>query len=95
MRCQVAFGHFRQTVALGIVRIVEGVVAVEVVKALVHVHAAARLARHGFGHERRVHAVLHGDLLDDQLVRHHRVGHGQRVGEAQVNLVLRRAVLMM
>ena len=60
-----------------------------------HVHAAARLARHGFGHERRVHTVLHGDLLDDQLVRHHRVGHGQRVGEAQVDLMLRRAVLMM
>ena len=59
-----------------------------------HVHAAARLVGHGLGHERRVHAVLHGDLFDNQLVGHDGVGHGQGIGEAQVDLMLGRAVLV-
>ena len=75
-------------------RIEERVVAVEVEQALVHVHAASRLARHGLGHERGVHAVLQRYLLHHQLVRHHRVGHGQRIGEAQIYLVLRGPVLV-
>ena len=82
-------------VALRVVRIEEGVVALQVEQALVHVHAAARLAGDGLGHEGGVHAVLHGYLLDHQLVGHHGVGHGQRIGEAEVYLVLGGAVLMM
>ena len=38
--------------------------------------------------------MLHGDFLHDQLIGHHGVGHGERVGETQVNLVLGRTVLV-
>ena len=89
---------FRQVgkiVAERIVRVEEGVVAIEVKQALVHVHARPGGVGQRFGHERRVYTVLHGDFLHDQLVGHHGVGHRKRVGEAQVDLVLGRAVLVM
>ena len=38
--------------------------------------------------------MLHGDLPHDEAERHHVVGHRQRVGVAQVDLVLARAVLV-
>ena len=40
------------------------------------------------GHERRPRAVLERDFLDDVAEGHHVVGHRQRVGEAQVDLLL-------
>ena len=40
------------------------------------------------GHERGPHAVAERDLLDDVAERHHVVGHRQRVGIAQVDLLL-------
>ncbi len=40
------------------------------------------------GHERRPHTLVEGDLLDDVAERHHVVGHRQRVGVAQVDLLL-------
>ena len=48
----------------------------------------------GLGHERRVHAEVGGDLLHDEAERHHVVGHGERVGVAEVDLVLARAELV-
>ena len=41
------------------------------------------------------HARLAGQLLDDVAHRHHGVGHGERVGVAQVDLVLARGVLVL
>ena len=45
-------------------------------------------------HERGVHAVLVRDLLHDEPERHDVVGHRERVGVAQVDLVLARRVLV-
>ena len=60
-----------------------------------HVHAAARRIDERLGHERRVHAVNAGDFLHDQLMRHDGIGHRERVGVAQVDLVLRGAAFVM
>ena len=55
---------------------------------LVDVHPAAVLAVDGLGHERRVEPVHAGHPLDHVAEEHADVGHGQGVGEAQVDLVL-------
>ena len=52
------------------------------------VHRAAPVLREGLGHERRVDPVLPRGLLDHDAVGHEVVGHRQRVGVAQVDLVL-------
>ncbi len=75
------------------VRVEERVLAVRE-EALVGVHPRAVLVFEGFRHERRVDAVAGGDLLDDRLVGHHLVGHRHRVVEAQVDLVLAYANLV-
>ena len=48
----------------------------------------------GLGHEGGQAALLQGDLLDDGAEGHDVVRHGQGVGEAQVDLVLAGAALM-
>jgi hypothetical protein len=58
------------------------------------VHRAAPVLRQGLGHERRVDAPAHRRLLHDQPVGHEVVGHRQRVGVAQVDLVLARSDLV-
>ena len=55
---------------------------------LMRVHPRAVLAEQRLRHEGRVEAVLLRDLLDDQLVREHVVRHVERVREADVDLVL-------
>ena len=60
----------------------------------VRVHARAVRAGDGLGHERRVHAEVARDLLHDDPERHDVVGHRERVGVAQVDLVLARRVLV-
>ena len=49
----------------------------------------------GFGMNEACTPRLLGDLLDDEADRHDRVGHRQRVGVAQVDLVLARRVLVL
>ncbi len=60
----------------------------------VHVHPRAVLPEQRLRHERRVVAVLLRDLLHDEPVREHVVGHVERVRVADVDLVLRRADLV-
>ena len=60
----------------------------------VRVHAAAGLAAERLRHERRVDALLDRDLLDDGAEGHDVVGRRQRVGVAQVDLVLAGAALV-
>ena len=73
--------------------LVEGVdVALE--QRHVRVHAAAGLAADRLRHERRVDALLDRDLFDDRAERHDVVGRRQRVGVAQVDLVLTRSALV-
>ena len=55
---------------------------------LVDVHARAVLAVDRLGHERRVHPVTGGDRLDHQPERDQVVGGRERVGVAEVDLVL-------
>ena len=57
-------------------------------------HAVAGRVRHGLGHEGGVHPVLHGDFLHHLLVGHDSIGHGERIGVAQVDLVLGGTLLM-
>ena len=52
------------------------------------VHARARALGEGFGHERRLDALERRHLTDDDTEGHDVVGHRQRVGIAQVDLVL-------
>ena len=54
----------------------------------------AVLAGERLRHERRVDAVRQRDFLHDEAVRHGVVGHRQRVGVAQVDLVLARRDLV-
>ena len=61
----------------------------------VRVHARALDAREGLRHEARVDAVRLGGLLDDEADGHDGVGHGERVGVAEVDLVLARSVLVL
>ncbi len=58
------------------------------------VHPRAERTFDRLGHERRVDAELGGDLLHDLAERHHVVGHRERVGVAQVDLVLARSELV-
>ena len=60
----------------------------------VRVQAGAERALDRLGHERGVHAELARDALHHHAERHHVVGHRQRVGVAQVDLVLARTVLV-
>ena len=60
----------------------------------VRVHPRPERAGDRLGHERRVHAVVLRDFLGDQPERHHVVGHRERVGVAEVDLVLARTVLV-
>ena len=61
----------------------------------VGVHAGALDAGKGFRHEGGMNASLLGDLLDDEAHGHHRVGHREGVGVAQVDLVLTRSVFVL
>jgi len=90
-------GGVRQVVGIvgGIERVAAGVVgAVVVEQRQVQVHATALHALQRLGHEGGVHTLSGGHLLHGQPERHHTVGHVQRVGVAQVDLVLRRSVLV-
>ena len=60
----------------------------------VRVHAAAGLAAERLRHERRVDALLDRDLFDHGAERHDVVGRRERVGVAQVDLVLAGAALV-
>ena len=73
---------------------VEELVAAVLEERHVRVHARAVLAEQRLRHERRVDAVLRGDLLDDQPVGDRVVGHVERVVVAHVDLVLRRRDLV-
>ena len=73
---------------------VEEGVAVALEQGEVRVHARTELVGEGLGHEGGQAALLQGDLLDDGAEGHDVVRHGQGVGEAQVDLVLARATLM-
>ena len=57
-------------------------------------HARAKLVGEGLGHEGSQAAFLEGHLLHDGAEGHDVVRHGQGVGEAQVDLVLARATLV-
>ena len=57
-------------------------------QAHVGVHRRTGILGERLGHERRPHTVVERDLLDDVAERHHVVGHRQRVGVAQVDLLL-------
>jgi hypothetical protein len=61
----------------------------------VGVHARALDTGEGFRHERGMKTPLEGDLLHDQANGHHGVCHRQRVGVAQVDLVLARGILVL
>ena len=85
-------GHLGQ--AEGIPGVVERVgVAFEERK--VGVHARALDAGEWLGHEACVHALALRGLLHHQAHGHDGVGHGERVGVAQVDLVLARGVLVL
>src|SRR2546426_325160 len=68
---------------------VEGVAAV-LPEARVHMAGAADPAVVGLGHESHRAALLVGHLLDSVLVDDVVVGHRQRVGEVEVDLLLAR-----
>ncbi len=61
----------------------------------VGVHGRAGILGERLGHERRPRALAERDLLDHVAERHHVVGHRQRVGVAQVDLLLTRSALVM
>jgi hypothetical protein len=74
-------------------RLVEGVlVALE--KRDVGVHARAGVFGEGLGHERRPDALFHRDFLHHEAEAHDVVRGGQRVGVAQVDLLLARCALV-
>ncbi len=58
------------------------------------VHARSLHAFERLGHERGVDAVVGGDLADREPEGHHAVGHRERVGVAQVDLLLAGCVLV-
>ncbi len=73
--------------------LVEGVgVALE--ERHVRVHAAAGVLGEDLGHEGRVDTLLERDLLDHRAEGHDVVRGGERVGVAQVDLVLPRCALV-
>ena len=69
----------------------EEVLAVVVEQRLVQEHGAAGLAGDGLGHEGGVHALLGGELLDDQTGGHDVVRAAHGLGVAQLDAVLGRA----
>ncbi len=76
-----------------IIRAVERVgVALE--QAHVGVHRRPGMLGERLGHERRPHSVAQRDLFDDVAEGHHVVGHRQRIGVAQVDLLLARRTLV-
>ena len=77
-----------------LVRRVEERVAVALEQRLVRVHPAAVHAGDRLRHERGVDAELVGDLLHGEAIGHHLVGHRERVGVAEVDLVLGRRDLV-
>ena len=58
------------------------------------VHARALHAGERLGHERGVDSRGGGELAHEVAERHHAVGHRQRVGVAQIDLLLARGVLV-
>ncbi len=68
-------------------------VAVVVEQREMQVHARARQPVARLGHERRVAAELARDLFDADAKGRHGVGHRERVGVMEVDLVLRRREL--
>ena len=88
----VTLGDAREVVrATLLARGVEHVLAALVEERLVQEHRAPRLVRHGLGHEARVDTGVVGLQANDVLGRHDGVGHGERLGMAQRNAVLRAA----
>ena len=81
-------GEVRHVIVLGRPEEVLALVAKE---GLVQEHGATRLARDRLGHEGCVHALLGGELLDDQASGHDVVGAAHGLGEAQLDAVLGRA----
>ena len=75
------------------VLVVEGVLAVRAPQALVDVQAVPRLGHVRLRHEGRPQAMIDGDLLDDVLEDHRRVGDLDRRPVAEVDLDLGRPVL--
>ncbi|ESQ03394.1 putative NAD/FAD-dependent oxidoreductase [Streptomyces sp. PVA_94-07] len=67
--------------------LVEGV-AVALEEGEVGVHAGTRVLREGLGHEGRLHALFQRDLLHDEAEGHDVVRGGERVGVAEVDLLL-------
>jgi hypothetical protein len=63
-------------------------------QAHVGVHGRPGMLGERLGHERRADAVAERNLLDHIPERHHVVGHRQRVGVAQVDLLLTRSALV-
>lgn len=57
-------------------------------QAHVGVHRRARVFGERLRHERRPHALAECHLFDEVAERHHVVGHRQRIGVAQVDLLL-------
>ena len=68
-------------------RLEEGV-AVALEERQVRVHAGAGVVAQRLGHERGVEPLLERHLLHDEPEGHEVVGRGQRVGVAQVDLLL-------
>ena len=63
-------------------------------QAHVGVHGRAGIFGERLGHERGPHALSERDLFDQVAERHHVIGHRQRIGVAQVDLLLARSSLM-
>ena len=79
--------------AVGVVAVVERVlVAAE--QREVDVHARTLHPLEWLGHERGVHVLTGRHLAHDETERHHAVGHRERVGVAQIDLLLARRVLV-
>ena len=72
---------------------VEGV-GLTLEQAHVGVHGRAGVFGERLGHERGPHAFSECDLFHQVAERHHVIGHRQRVGVAQVDLLLARSSLM-
>ena len=85
-------GHLGEPVA---VALVDERVALALPQRDVGVHARTLHAPERLGHEGGEHALLARHLLDHHAGRHDGVGHGERVGVAQVDLVLAAGVLVL
>ena len=58
-------------------------------------HSRTLFVREWLRHETRDEAGLSCEFLDDVSCRHDVIGHGERIGVAQVNFVLSRSVLVL